>query len=93
MSARWLMVPDEPVLIGAGRSLVQSWPMVGPVWAVLSVAEMSEGWVVVSGEVVGCVLVVLSIASDSGAFVAISGSDIVACWFKGVDNAIAQLAE
>jgi hypothetical protein len=89
-----VIVPVDPGLIGAGRSLVQWSPIVGPDWATLSVAEMSEGFVVVSDEVAGCAVALCwsSMASDSGALVASSGSDdMVLSGFEGPTSMIARL--
>ena len=61
------MVPEGCCFVfGSGRSVVQCSPMLSPVWASESLAEMSDG-LVVDG---------VSIASLSGALVASSRSDM-----------------
>lgn len=65
---RVVMVPEGCWLVfRRGRSVVQCSPMLGPVWASESLAEMSDGSLVDE----------VSIASLSGALVASSGSDMV----------------
>ena len=74
---RVVRVPDGCWLVfRRGRSVVQCEPMLGPDWAIESLAEMSEG----------SLLDEASIASLSGALVASSGSDILCQCFKPVAN-------